>query len=117
MPGLDKKFFTGIAQEELFIAPYTKLNIFKHKWFSGKFGLCPHASMFPGTDMAEILIVPFRFPGLGASINYFRVVFSELMFQSEMSTTRLLATQGVVAKHFTELEEIRDPSRFFKFLI
>ena len=67
--------------------------------------------------MAEIIIITFRFSGLGAPIKYFRVLFSELMFQPEMSATGLLAIQGVVTKDLTKLGEIRDPSGFFKLLI
>ena len=71
----------------LLVAPYSKLNIFKLKWFSVQFRLVSDSGKFPCADMAEVLIVSLGFSRLGLAVFYFRVSFGKLVLDAEMAST------------------------------
>ena len=81
------------------------MDVIKGKRFLGKFRCDTVALVFPGTHVAEVLVVALGF------------AFRSLAFFAEVAAARFLTVQGVESEDFGELEEVSHAAGAFEVLV
>src|SRR6185437_1871692 len=81
------------------------MGVFEDKLFFVEHGVASGALVLPGGDVGEVFVVTQRF------------AVRSLVFFAEMPPAGLLAIEGILAKQFTEFEEIGHPAGFFERLV